>query len=129
MTVKVTFRYPSKAFAYGYAEQQMELPDKMSPADVAKMYVASVLEYQAAEIEANKVSHTDAQKAAEDLMASELGAKKISESVNKSAAQDGADELSHSEKAAISSEPPWKKPAEATAVKPWENTPHVDLFG
>jgi len=112
VTTKVTFRYPSKAFSYGFAEQELELPSELSPSDVAKMYVAAVREYQEAEVAANKVSRTDAEKATEEMMARELGATKISEEPNN---QEPA-------------KAPWEKPAEPAAAKPWENQAKVSLF-
>ena len=113
MTNTVTFRYPSKAFSYGFAEQQVEVPLELSPTEIAKMYVAAVREYQEAEIAANKESRTDAEKATEEMMARELGATKISEEPNK-----------ESEVKAL-----WEKPAEPAAAKPWETqAPKVSLF-
>lgn len=110
---KVTFRYPSKAFSYGFAEQELELPTEMSPSEVARMYVAAVREYQEAEVEANKVSRTDAEKATEEMITRELGATKVSEEPN---TQEPA-------------KAPWEKPAPVASDKPWEGqAPKVSLF-
>lgn len=124
---KVTFRLPSKKIQYGYAEVEMDSMG-LSATALGEMYAKYVLDFQAGEIDAVQ-SVKDNMKAAEDLLKSELGATKISESVNENAAQDGADELTHSEKAAVSTTPPWSKSAPATAAKPWENqAPKVSLF-
>lgn len=111
VSTKVTWRFPSKAFSYGFAEMQIELPDDITPEQVAKMYVAAVLEYQLAELNAKEDSPTP-EKAVEELFKTELGATKISEEPN----SEGP------------AKAPWEKPAPATAEKPWESKAKVSLF-
>lgn len=108
--MKVTFRLPSKAFQYGFAEMQVEYPDDLTPAQVGELYVGAVLEYQLAELNA-KEAQKQPEKTAEELFKSELGATKISEESNTESA-------------------PWKQPAPEVSAKPWENqAPQVSLFG
>lgn len=109
--MKVTFRLPSKAFQYGFAEMQVEYPDDLTPAQVGELYVGAVLEYQLAELNA-KEANRQPEKAAEELFKSELGATKVSEEKNEEPSA------------------PWKQAAPEVSAKPWENqSPQVSLFG
>lgn len=107
--MKVTFRLPSKAFQYGFAEMQVEYPDDLTPAQVGELYVGAVLEYQLAELNA-KESQKQPEKSAEEMFKSELGATKVSEENNEGATA------------------PWKQPAPEVSTKPWENKAKVSLF-
>lgn len=112
MTTTVTWRFPSKAFSYGFAEMQIELPEDITPAEVAKMYVAAVLEYQLAELNAKEDSAAP-EKSAEELFKTELGATVVS-------VEENGEEPAKA---------PWEKPAPAVSSKPWENeAPKVSLF-
>jgi hypothetical protein len=112
---------------------QIELPEDITPEQVAKMYVAAVLEYQLAELNA-KESSSQPEKAAEELFKTKLGATKISEEkhTHKFAYADDENGNSGSFCECGEEEPakaPWEKPAEPAAAKPWENqAPKVSLF-
>lgn len=123
---EITFRYPSKAFSYGFAEQRFVLEEDVTPAEIAMMYVTAVREYQDAEVAAAKASKPEAEKAVEKMITKQLGGKVIDVSVNENAVQDAADLMSPDEK---SDKAPWEKPAPAVAAKPWEGqAPKVSLF-
>lgn len=118
---KVTFRFPSKKIQFGYAEAEFTVADDMSTEELGREYARATLAFQSGEID----EFDSIEQAARNLFQTELGAKVVSEeetpdAVHEGAAEDGADRLTHSEKAAISSTPPWDTAAPKAAAKPWE---------
>lgn len=107
---KITFRLPSKAAQYGYAEIEVDHEGDVTGHEVGVMYADLVKSFWDGEKGA-KPKAPDA--AAVEEFERQLGATKVSEEASESKDEAGS--------------PPWEKPPTASP-KPWENkTP--DLFG
>lgn len=103
---KVIFRYPSKKIQFGYVQVEVDGgADDLTPTKLGALYVQSVLDFQAAEIDAWDEAQRDftkTQEAVTELFKKELGATVVSEEETKA---------------------PWEKPIKAEPqAKPWEET-------
>lgn len=119
---KLTFRLPSKAVQYGYAEIEIEHAGEATGHEVGVMYADLVKSFWEGE-KGLKTPPLD-QKAAEEMFEKELGATKVSEEKTEESPTD------QSGKPSVESDPPWSKSrgASSPGKKPWENGA-PDLFG
>lgn len=107
--MKVTFRLPSKAIQYGYAEAEVELPDGTHPEDIGRRYAKFTYQFLKGE-QAGMMAALDGHKdpvdqAVETITESIPATVVIEETVEKAAE--------------IEAKKPWEQKV-APKAKPWE---------
>ena len=109
---KVTFRLPSKAVQYGYAEVELDVSGAVDFEVLGQDYARYVRQFWEGEKDIKTKPLTVAQAA--DMFDSVLGSTKIEETEDpKSAGPEGS--------------APWDNKKATTTTKPWESN-NVDLF-
>lgn len=113
--MKVTFRLPSKAIQYGYAEAEVELPDGTHPEDIGQRYAKFTYQFlkgEQAGMEAALDGHKDPVDRAVETITESIPATVVSE-------VDEVIEETVEKAAEIEAKKPWEQKV-APKAKPWE---------